>query len=75
MTTEFTEYITVAGDRWDLIAFKAYGRAGQFLNLIAANPGVVATPFLDAGLRIVVPIIETVTGGTTAATVLPPWKK
>ena len=71
---EFTEYIVKQGDRWDTIAFKAYGDASLVNGLIEANTATVISPVLQAGTRIKVPILE---AGEVQidSELLPPWKR
>jgi len=68
-----TDYLTLQGDRWDTIAHKAYGDASKFEPLIAANPSVPVTAVLQAGIRLVVPVLESEEG--LEIELLPPWKK
>lgn len=66
-------YTCVEGDRWDLIAYKAYGDASRYNEIIQANP-VIISGTLPAGLVINIPILE----GPTAnipSDLLPPWKR
>jgi phage tail protein X len=68
------EYVTKQGDRWDTIAFKAYGDASLINGLIEANPSIVISPILEPGVRVVVPILET--GEIQIdSELLPPWKR
>lgn len=80
-----TEYITKPGDRWDLIAYKAYGTVdtitlldGTTENAISAlvrsNPDIPATAILEPGLLLQVPIIPDANVKTELAS-LPPWKR
>lgn len=70
----FTEYIVKEGDRWDTIAFKAYGDAALVNILIEANTAITVSPVLQAGTRIKCPILET--GEIQLASeLLPPWKR
>ena len=68
-----TRYITLDGDRWDIIAWKAYGDATKYQDIIKANPAVPIRPVIPAGTIINVPVIE----GAEAPTLnsLPPWKR
>lgn len=70
----FTEYVVKQGDRWDTIAFKAYGDASLIAGLIEANVAVVISPILEVGTRLVVPILED--GNIQLdSELLPPWKR
>lgn len=68
-----TEYVTVEGDRWDTIAYKAYGDASKFQQIIEANPEAVVGAVFEPGIRLIVPIVETV--NSTDKNLLPPWKR
>jgi len=68
-----TEYITIKGDRWDTVAFKAYGDASRFREIIEANPDVPVTPIIEQNTRLNIPIIEKVVQTDTSK--LPPWKR
>jgi len=70
----YTEYLTMQGDRWDTVAFKAYGDATMVQPIIEANKEVYLTEILPAGVRLLVPIIEVVDNQTDPA-LLPPWKR
>lgn len=67
-----TEYIAKENDRWDLVAYKAYGDVTKIPTLIEANPGIAANPFIEAGTVINVPILPS---PTATNTLLPPWKR
>lgn len=68
----YTDYITKAGDRWDLIAYKAYGSVDKMGEVIRANPDIPVTDELSEGLLLKIPIIEEVTVKTDKE-LLPPW--
>jgi phage tail protein X len=67
-------YMSVAGDTWDNIAWRFYGDATQINPLLQANCGmrIPFEPALEAGLQIVVPIIEQSDVQTAD---LPPWRQ
>lgn len=72
--SNFVEYVTKQGDRWDTIAFKAYGDSSLVNGLIEANPTIVISAILEAGTRIIVPILES--GEIQIdSELLPPWKR
>lgn len=71
---EYVEYIVKDGDRWDSIAFKAYGDASLVGGIIEANRSIVVSPVLQAGTRISVPILEQA-DIQLDADLLPPWKR
>lgn len=65
-------YITNEGDRWDLIADKAYGDVTKMDKIIEANPDLALVTNFREGVTIMLPIIsETETQTST----LPPWKR
>lgn len=68
-----TEYITIEGDRWDTIAFKAYGDATLYPTIQSANPFIPLIDTFEGGVRIQVPILEDVE--STDLSLLPPWKR
>jgi phage tail protein X len=70
-----TQYRTIEGDRWDLIAFKAYGDATKFNLLLEANKPLAINKTLPAGLKINIPILEDQNAGSVQAELLPPWKR
>lgn len=65
----YIEIVTLEGDRWDLIADRAYGDPYDYERIIAANPHIPIRPVLPAGLRVRVPVVEAPSVGG-----LPPWK-
>lgn len=71
---KFTEYVTTEGERWDNIAWKAYGDANQMVRIIDANPTVAIYDVLPGGIRLSIPVISRPTV-TTPAEKLPPWKR
>ena len=72
MSEKFTEYRTVEGDRWDNIAFKAYGDASKSNLILKANPYLGRAAVLPGGLRLLIPVIEDQPLRTAT---LPPWKR
>lgn len=71
---EFIEYITKEGDRWDNIAFAAFGKASRVDLLIDSNPQIPSDAALPGGLKMIVPVIERERAEVEAA-LLPPWKR
>lgn len=67
-----TRYITKQGDRWDLIAYKAYGDATMIDTLIIANPRIPVDPILPEGITLNIPIIDE---PEVDKSLLPPWKR
>lgn len=70
----FVEYIVKEGDRWDTIAFKAYGDASLVNGIIEANVATVISPVLVAGSRLIIPILEQ-SEIQIDSELLPPWKR
>ena len=71
---EFVEYIVKEGDRWDTIAYKAYGDQLLVNGIIEANVSAIISPVLIAGSRLIIPIIEQ--GEIEVdSELLPPWKR
>lgn len=69
---EYTRYTTKENDRWDLIAYKAYGDASNITPIVEANRGIAIDTVLPAGIILNVPIIARAEIDTTN---LPPWKR
>ena len=70
-----TQYRTIENDRWDLIAFKAYGDATQFGRILEANAPLAINQVLPSGLKINIPILENESDGSVQSELLPPWKR
>lgn len=70
---KYIKYVTKQGDRWDTIAHKAYGIASKFKGIMEANRTVSRAPVLEAGIELLIPIIEesVIKGGKD----VPPWKE
>lgn len=73
MIAEVLKHPTSDGDRWDLLAWKYYGDATRYEEIIAANPEVPILPILPAGIMLVIPVIED--DEPTDTQDLPPWKQ
>lgn len=69
---QYLEYRTAEGDRWDLIAYAAYGDAFRYEPIMALNPGYLHLPVLPGGVVLTVPILEE---QQTKIANLPPWKR
>lgn len=69
---ETTPYITREGDRWDLIADRAYGDITKQEDIIAANPEISCVVQFQEGVTILLPIIPE---AETQTSLLPPWKR
>lgn len=68
----FTRYTTVQGDRWDTVAFKAYGDPMKITPIVEANTHVPKQPVLPAGIILNIPIQER---DKVTPNILPPWKR
>jgi phage tail protein X len=71
-STGFISYVTTAGDRWDLLAWRFYGDPTDYSPMIMANPPVPIEPVFEAGIQIAIPILTQAPGGSVN---LPPWKR
>jgi len=68
----YTRYTTVQGDRWDTVAFKAYGDATLYSEIVEANPTVPKDAVIPSGIVLNIPIRE---NSVSKKSVLPPWKQ
>jgi phage tail protein X len=68
----FITHITAAGERWDLLAWRYYGNPTLYGPIIMANPSVPIEPVFEAGLTVVIPILQQ---NQAVAINLPPWKQ
>ena len=64
------EYITRAGDQWDMVAKQVYGNELRADILMEQNPRLLDIFQFDAGTGIQCPDIEAQAGKE-----LPPWRK
>lgn len=69
---ETTNYITKNGDRWDLIAWRAYGDITKQKEIIEANTDIALVVEFEEGITLKLPIIPEV---NTQTSLLPPWKQ
>jgi phage tail protein X len=67
-----TIYQTKTNERWDQIAYRAYGDSTMISGIIEANPSVAITDIIPQGTRLYIPINEET---ETFTNVLPPWKQ
>lgn len=72
--SEFFEYITKGGERFDQIAYKAYGRSTLITPIIQANPSVPIYDKIPEGTVIRVPVLAEANVKTDKE-LLPPWKQ
>lgn len=70
LTGKSTTYITQAGDTFDMIALDCYNEETKAGVLVEANPDWADTLIFDAGVNLVVPILE-----EEQPISLPPWKR
>lgn len=63
-------YTTQQGDAWDLIALREMGSEKYMGNLIDANPEHRETVIFSAGVKLLIPDID-----TPIPLTLPPWKR
>jgi phage tail protein X len=71
MATQFLLHITMAGERWDTLAWNYYGDATLFSPIVMANPNIPIEPAFEAGLSVAIPILQLTPANPTN---LPPWK-
>jgi hypothetical protein len=69
---DYTTYTTIEGDRWDTVAWKAYGDANRYTEIAEANRAVPLTDILPAGLTLRIPVLVEAELDTN---LLPPWKR
>jgi phage tail protein X len=67
-----TRYTTKQGDRWDTVAYKAYGDASKYSVIVDANPFVPKGVILPAGIQLNIPVLER---DSVNESLLPPWKR
>ncbi|HWO57694.1 MAG TPA: tail protein X [bacterium] len=70
----YLSYVTKAGDRWDLLAYRFYGDPFRYEPIVAANPHVPIEPVLESGLALSIPVLERAEI-TPSIESLPPWKR
>lgn len=64
-------YTTIAGDTWDMVAYRVYGSGSMTDRLMEANRDKAETVRFAAGVTLVLPEAP----GASAAATLPPWKR
>lgn len=69
---KFTKIISMEGDRWDLIADRAYGNALDVTGIIKANPNVPLGVDINPGTELYIPIIDQPEQDKSN---LPPWRR
>jgi hypothetical protein len=73
--SEYLEYQSVGGERWDQLAFKFYGNALYYEPIVRANPYVPIAPMLEAGTHLRIPILEAEEIILDDKGDLPPWQR
>mgnify|MGYP000938530355 CR=1 FL=1 len=70
LNNDYFEYITMAGDTFDMIALDAYSDEFKSTEIIKANPEYSGIIVFDAGVKLKIPILE-----EPIPESLPPWKR
>jgi len=71
MASQYISHTTLAGERWDLLAWAYYGDPTLYTSIIMANPQVPISAVFDSGIILAIPLLQ-VSQAQTAN--LPPWK-
>lgn len=69
--TGYWDYVTRAGDTYDMLAIAAYDNEKLASYIIQANPLYMGVLMFEAGIKIKIPILDT----TTVPSTLPPWRR
>ena len=69
---KYMQYTALDGERWDTIAYKAYGNPAMVKPIIEANPNVKIEERIPVGTVLQIPIISE-DSSTLATQKLPPW--
>lgn len=75
MASEFTQYTTKQGERWDTIAFNAYDNPYGYSPIIAANPQYRNVVVFNESVVLQIPVIETAAEVAVDPASLPPWRR
>jgi nucleoid-associated protein YgaU len=67
-----TKYTVKSSERWDSVAFKAYGDPFKVSVLVEANPNVALDAELSAGTVLNIPVLP---DPEIDKNLLPPWKR
>jgi len=67
------KHTTIDGERWDQIAYAAYGDPTGYERILAANPQARFFPALPGGITLHVPILSA--ADRVNPQELPPWKR
>lgn len=69
-------HVTLAGERWDTIAWNYYGDPTAYGPIIEANPAIDIKTTLSAGVVLLIPLMTVdQVDAQQASTSLPPWKQ
>lgn len=68
--TDGFDYVTRAGDTFDMLALDAYNNEFQAVTIIRANPQYASVVVFDAGVTLRIPYLS-----VSAPETLPPWKR
>lgn len=68
--SEYYNYNTIEGDTWDAISLDFYDTEYKSHILMEANPRHIKTLVFDAGVKLIIPVID-----DEPADTLPPWKR
>jgi hypothetical protein len=71
----FIPHVTVAGERWDQLAWQYYGDPTLYGPIIMANPAIPIEAGFEPGLTIGIPLLLSPTAASVPQTDLPPWQK
>lgn len=69
-TVNYFDYVTMAGDTFDMIALDAYNDEFRAVDIIRANPQYSGIVAFDAGVTLHIPYLTESTPES-----LPPWKR
>lgn len=69
--TGYWDYVTRAGDTYDMLAIAAYDDEKLASYIIQANPLYMGVLMFEAGIKIKIPMLDT----TTVPSTLPPWRR
>ena len=56
--SKYLEHITSDNERWDLLAWRYYGDATRYEQIIVANPTVPIEPVLPSGVKLMIPVLD-----------------
>lgn len=71
---EYIEHKTIAGERWDQLAYRYYGSATLYGPIIRANPYVSIEPILEEGAVLRIPLLDQDDYSEDLGD-LPPWRQ